>query len=83
MKKYMTLKNYGEDSFEEKKSEFIGYAKRVTTEEEAKEFVAEIKNQHKTARHNCYAYIIGEIWGYKDILMMESHKEQLVYLYLK
>lgn len=63
MKKYMTLKNYGEDSFEEKKSEFIGYAKRVTTEEEAKEFVAEIKNQHKTARHNCYAYIIGENMG--------------------
>ena len=59
----MTLKNYGEDSFEEKKSEFIGYAKRVTTEEEAKEFVAEIKNQHKTARHNCYAYIIGENMG--------------------
>lgn len=63
MKKYMTLKDYGEDSFEEKKSEFIGYAKRVTTEEEAKAFVTEIKNKHKTARHNCYAYVIGENMG--------------------
>lgn len=57
---YITIRDYGEDSFIEKKSEFIGYAKRCETEEEAKEFVAEIKAKHKQARHNCYAYIIGE-----------------------
>ena len=60
---YITVKNFGEDSFEEKKSEFIGYAKRVESEEEAKEFVAEIKNKHKQARHNCWAYIVGENMG--------------------
>ena len=60
---YITVRNFGEDSFEEKKSEFIGYAKRVESEEEAKEFVNEIKNKHKQARHNCYAYIIGENMG--------------------
>ncbi|MBE6051990.1 MAG: YigZ family protein [Clostridium sp.] len=60
---YITVRNYGEDSFEEKKSEFIGYAKRVETEEEAKEFINEIKAKHKQARHNCYAYIIGENMG--------------------
>ncbi|WP_294353740.1 YigZ family protein [uncultured Clostridium sp.] len=60
---YITVRNYGEDSFEEKKSEFIGYAKRVETEEEAKEFINEIKSKHKQARHNCYAYIIGENMG--------------------
>lgn len=60
---YITVRNFGEDSFEEKKSEFIGYAKRVETEEEAKEFVNEIKAKHKQARHNCYAYIIGENMG--------------------
>lgn len=60
---YITVRNFGEDSFEEKKSEFIGYAKRVETEEEAKEFVNEIKAMHKQARHNCYAYIIGENMG--------------------
>lgn len=26
---YITVKDFGEDRFEEKKSEFIGYAKRV------------------------------------------------------
>ena len=57
---YITIRNRGEDRFEEKKSEFIGYAKRVENEEDAKAFVAEIKNMHKQARHNCWAYVIGE-----------------------
>ena len=33
---YITIREYGEDSFIEKKSEFIGYAKRVENEEEAR-----------------------------------------------
>ncbi len=57
---YKTVKITTSDSFEEKKSEFIGYIKRVTTEEEGKEFVTEIKSKHKDARHNCWAYIIGQ-----------------------
>ncbi|WP_352416965.1 YigZ family protein, partial [Clostridium tertium] len=47
----------------EKKSEFIGYAKRCESEEEAKAFVSEIKNKHKQATHNCFAYVIGENMG--------------------
>ena len=42
---YITIREYGEDSFIEKKSEFIGYAKRVENEEEANAFVAEIKTK--------------------------------------
>ena len=57
---YITIKDLGEDRFEEKKSEFIGYAKRVENEEEAKAFISEIKNMHKQARHNCSAYLIGK-----------------------
>ena len=56
---YITIRNFGEDRFEEKKSEFIGYAKRVENEDEAKAFINEIKSMHKQARHNCSAYIIG------------------------
>lgn len=63
MKKYITIKSRAEDSFEEKKSEFIGYVKRVTTEDEAKGFVAEIRALHKTARHNCFAYVVGQNMG--------------------
>ncbi|MDY6012218.1 YigZ family protein [Clostridium sp.] len=60
---YITIRDRGEDRFEEKKSEFIGYAKRVESEEEAKEFVNEIKSMHKQARHNCWAYVIGQNYG--------------------
>ena len=57
---YITVRSFGEDRFIEKKSEFIGYAKRCETEEEAKEFILEIKNMHKQATHNCWAYAIGK-----------------------
>lgn len=57
---YITIKDLGEDRFEEKKSEFIGYAKRVDNEEAAKAFVNEIKSMHKQATHNCWAYVVGE-----------------------
>lgn len=60
---YLTIKGYGEDSFDEKKSLFIGYIKRVNTEEEAKEFISEIRNKHKDATHNCYAYVVGANMG--------------------
>ncbi|MDI9520303.1 MAG: YigZ family protein [Bacillota bacterium] len=42
-----------------KKSRFIAHASPVSSEEEALDFVKSIKDLHKTATHNCYAYIIG------------------------
>lgn len=60
---YITIRQYGEDEFIEKKSEFIGYAKRCETEEDAKAFVAEIKARHKQATHNCWAYVVGKNMG--------------------
>jgi uncharacterized protein, YigZ family len=60
---YLTIKNEGQDQFEEKKSLFIGYAKRVYSEEDAKDFIDEIRSKHKDATHNVYAYVIGENMG--------------------
>jgi len=57
---YYTIKEASKAEFKEKKSIFIGHAKRVESEDEAKEFIQNIKGQHKEARHNVYAYIIGE-----------------------
>lgn len=57
---YFTIKDEATAEFKEKKSVFIGRAKRVCSEDEAKEFVQEVKNKHKQARHNVYAYIIGQ-----------------------
>ncbi|MBE5816624.1 MAG: YigZ family protein [Clostridiales bacterium] len=46
-------------SFTEKKSVFIGTARIVSTPDEAKERLAEIKNAYSDATHNCWAYITG------------------------
>ncbi|HJE20525.1 MAG TPA: YigZ family protein [Aliicoccus persicus] len=42
------------------KSNFIGHIARTESEDEAKAFVATIKEKYKDATHNCSAYIIGE-----------------------
>lgn len=42
------------------KSRFIGHAMRAETEQQAIEFIDSIKLIHRTATHNCSAYLIGE-----------------------
>ena len=57
---YNTVHEFGQDEVIIEKSTFIGYAKPVKTEEEAVEFINEIKKKHKDARHNVWAYTIGQ-----------------------
>lgn len=45
--------------FKDKNSKFFGYAIPVTSEDEIKEHLAELKKQHFSARHWCYAFQIG------------------------
>lgn len=59
MEEYLALIANGQDEIIEKKSRFIGYARPAETEEEALEFIEEIKKKHYDARHNCYAFSIG------------------------
>src|SRR5690606_25124634 len=42
------------------KSRFIGYAARAESEQEALDFINSIKEQHRSANHNCSAYLLGE-----------------------
>lgn len=44
----------------EKKSRFIANLIPVNTEEEAMQYIEQIKKKYWDARHNCYAYVIGE-----------------------
>ena len=60
IKDYKTIFVPGTDEIVEKKSRFIGYVRHVETEEEANAFILEIKKKHYDARHNCYAYVLGE-----------------------
>lgn len=57
---YKTIAARCEARFIEKKSEFIGYLSPVSTEDEAVEFINEIRAMHRKATHNCYAYILRE-----------------------
>lgn len=41
------------------RSEFLAHVQEVNTEEEAREFICRIKEEHKQATHNCSAYSIG------------------------
>jgi uncharacterized YigZ family protein len=56
---YRTVKSYGESEIVIQKSKFLTSVKRVETEEEALNFIQEIKKLHHTATHNCSAYMIG------------------------
>ena len=60
MSNYKTLHKFGVDEYIVQKSTFIGSAKPIKTEEEAIEFINEIKKKHKDATHNVWAYTIGE-----------------------
>ena len=60
MKTYKTLHSFGTDEYIVEKSTFIGYAKPIKSEEEAVEFINEIKKKHKDATHNVWAYTVGE-----------------------
>ena len=57
---YTTLDHYGTDTYEEKKSVFIGEATPVSTEEEALAFIASVKTKYPDARHHVYAYLLRE-----------------------
>ena len=65
---YTTIKGFATNSFIEKKSEFIGYNTPVKTNQEAVDFINEIKSQNRKAKHNVYAYILRDnnITRYSD-----------------
>ncbi|TWT04894.1 YigZ family protein [Planomicrobium sp. CPCC 101079] len=57
---YKTVGELAEAEIIIQKSRFIGHAARAETETEAIEFINSIKSIHRSATHNCSAYLIGE-----------------------
>ena len=49
-----------ETEFTEKRSRFIGHLLPVKTEEQAREFIGQMKKKYYDARHNCWCYLIGD-----------------------
>ncbi|MDO4778669.1 MAG: YigZ family protein [Tissierellia bacterium] len=85
---YKTIKGIHSQEIEIKKSRFITSIKECKSEEEALDFLEEIRKNNRTATHNCYCYIIsdnmltqrysddGEPQGTAGIPMLEVLKKE-------
>lgn len=56
---FKTIAQSSEGAYSEKRSKFISFAMPVESEEEAKEYLEEIRKKYYDARHVCWAYLIG------------------------
>ena len=63
LKPYKTLLKDAQDEFIINKSRFIGHGRPCETEQDALDFLADMRAKYKDATHNCYAYIIGPNMG--------------------
>lgn len=67
MEEYFVPTGFGEAEYEEKRSRFIGHIRPVESEEEARQFVTDMKKKYHDARHNCWCYRIrGGAVRYSD-----------------
>ena len=57
---YRTIEAPARDEFTERRSRFIGHIAPVATDEEAVAFVNAIRDQHREATHNVYAYVLRQ-----------------------
>ena len=81
MNEYRIPAGPGESELTEKSSRFLGHVRRVETEDEARDFIAQMKRKYHDARHNCWCYAIrggaerysddGEPQGSAGIPMLE------------
>ena len=60
LEKYKVVYKGGQDEIIEKKSRFIATVAPVESEEEVLAFIEAMKKKYWDARHNCFAYVIGE-----------------------
>ncbi len=61
MDEFTTIKEKTTAEIVEKKSKFIANIFPIQTQEEAENYIKQIKKEHYSARHNCYAYrVISE-----------------------
>lgn len=56
---YLTINKPTQALFKEKGSKFFAYTFNVSTEKQIKAILDELKEEHSTSRHVCYAYSLG------------------------
>ncbi len=60
MTEYLIPARAAETEFTEKRSTFIGHIWPVESEEEAREYIGEMRKRYHDARHNCWCYLIKD-----------------------
>ncbi|MEG1686602.1 MAG: YigZ family protein [Angelakisella sp.] len=58
--RYVTVEGQAQEEFVEKRSRFIGTIAPITTEQEAVDRVAALRDRYKDATHNVYAYLLRD-----------------------
>ena len=56
---YLTIQAPHQIIYKDKGSKFLAFAFPVENEKQIKEILVNIKKEHPTANHHCYAYILG------------------------
>ena len=57
--KYLTFSGYSEGIYKEKGSRFLAFAWPVTTEDEVRQHIKDLKKTYFDARHHVYAFRLG------------------------
>ena len=57
--KYLTFSGYSEGIYKEKGSQFLAFAWPVTTEDEVRQHIKDLKKTYFDARHHVYAFRLG------------------------
>lgn len=60
LSEYKAIYEGGQGEIVEKKSRFIATVKEIESEEDALLFIEDTKKKYWDARHNCFAYVLGE-----------------------
>ena len=69
---YRTIEKKSEGVFRDRGSKFLGFAYPVSTKEEVKIILGELKKEYHDARHHCYAYRLGAV---KEIYRANDDRE--------
>ncbi len=56
---YLTILSPSEGIYKDKGSKFMAYAFPVSSEDEIKKQLSDLRKEHHSARHHCYAYRLG------------------------
>ena len=88
MSSYLVPRGEGKSEYVEKRSSFLGRVIKVESEDEARAYIAQVKKEHRDARHNCWCYIIkdgperysddGEPQGTAGIPMLEIFRREKI-----